>query len=168
MTIWQILFWIMMATFICLPIIIALVVSYFHQRIADLISGWYAWKIGRLIIDNNARAIAFFVLAILLTISAFIGGFGKPLLDDSVDSVVTSVKNWEPKKLPMPKEGSLLWGVLTRDGAIKITPPDQATSKIAEVTAVNKSKHYPQLVVVDSGFRLLAFCNCLFATFSQR
>ncbi len=146
MTFGQIIFWVGIAVIFALPAIIALVISQFDQGTANMIFGWYNGIVGDLRLNNNTRSIALFVLAILITISAFIGGFGKPLLDDSVNSVVTSVKNLEPKKLPMPKEGGLLWGVLTRDGEIKITPPSQteknADTEVTQASVVSKSRKY--------------------------
>jgi hypothetical protein len=158
MTMMQFVFFLMVGITIIIPIIISMILNRIRPGLGGPIKTFHAGIVGDILFDNNARATAFFILAILLTISALIGGFGKPLMDDSVDSVVTSVRNWEPKKLPMPKEGSLLWGVLTRDGEIKITPPVKVENGDTTAVANKESKHYPSW-----WWWIVAFGSWLFA-----
>jgi hypothetical protein len=136
MTTMQIAFWIGITAIFALPAIIALIVSLFHQGLANMISGSYGWILGRLFIDNNARATGFFILAILFTISALIGGRGEPLLSNEIATVSKKVS-----AIKMPDTfKDFLWRAATNDGEITVKKkaPEPEVKEVKKVTAPEK------------------------------
>lgn len=77
--------------------------------------------------NNNSRAAAGLLLAVLLTISAFIGGRGEPLLQERWDKAKESAEKVEAS------EGAknLFWQAFTGDGEVvlKLDPPKAAPAK---------------------------------------
>ena len=82
MTSMQIIFWLIPVGAFLTPAMLWLTLGRIWPGLRDSIESFYANLFGELAGNNNARATAFIVLAVLLSISAFIGGFGRPLERD--------------------------------------------------------------------------------------
>ena len=126
MTFGQIIFWISVILILALPAIVALTLIRLYPRAANVIFSWYGGIAGDLCFNNNTRSVAFFILAIFLTISAFIGGRGEPLLSNEIATVTEKVS---AVKLPDTFK-DFLWKAATNDGEITIKEKAPEVKKV--------------------------------------
>lgn len=134
MTSTQIVFWMVLTAAAILPAVAGMILwaisclprMGWARYGSEFIGNRYGVVAGELLGNNNARAAAGLLLAILLTISAFIGGRGEPLLQERWDKVKESVGKFEA----FEEAKNFFWQA-TGDGEVvlKLDPPKAALAK---------------------------------------
>lgn len=119
MTTMQIWFWEILAAAVLLLALSGLAIKFVRNFCLTVVCD--------LLGNNNSRALAGFLFAVLLTISAFIGGRGEPIFQERWDKTKESAEKVEAS------EGAknLFWQAFTGDGEVvlKLDPPKAAQAK---------------------------------------
>mgnify|MGYP000991502968 CR=1 FL=1 len=122
MTTAQVWFWLaVLATTAILPAVAGVAINFVRKHVFTVVCD----QLG----NNNARAAAGLLLALLLTISAFIGGRGEPLLQERWDKAKESAKTVEAPQ----GAKNFFWQAFTGDGEVQIgiepDPPQAVPDK---------------------------------------
>lgn len=150
---WQVIFWILVVTVAFGP----LAVSFnLEKKNRKFILEFYQQKAERFIADNAYRSRWFFVVAMLLTVSAMLAGFGKPLLEDLPETA--KAQAFMKKTFTLSESQKAAWWEVLSNGHKELQPkpvtPKMSPVEVGVVHDEPPPKKYP------------SWWHCIIAIFS--